>query len=245
MGERIPTDRLPTAFATADMTETVGWKTRLRAAERLAAAGALPVEDLLEVFGERKPAASGGVFDRVGALMALVRALEAKNSDDVDQTLSPAWSAARADGYAASIAPWIAARLEDLDLSGPAEHTGFEIALFAGDAKLARSLANSSAQDRFLLALALGEGGAQPTDPLGRSVLRGLSALGPGETFAALIADGRRGEALFRALEQLSDGGAAGNPDATAHSLALLRALGLEGLARQIAVELILMEGAA
>lgn len=245
VGERISTDRLPTAFAAADLTDTVGWKTRLRAAERLAAAGAVHIEDLLEVYAERKPAASGGVFDRVGAVMGLARALKARDADETDETLSPAWSAARTAGYAPAFAHWIAPRLDGLKLTGPAAHTGFEIALFAGDQRLARSLANASSQDRFLLALAAGDGGAPPTDPLGRAVLRGLSALRPGETYSVLIEDDRRGEALFRALEQLSGGGAAGNPDATAQSLALLRAIGLDALARQIAVELILMEGAA
>ena len=245
VGERIATDRLPTAFAAADLTETVGWKTRLRAAERLAAAGALPVEALLDVYAERKPAASGGVFERVRAVMALTRALDARDADEANETLSPAWSAAREAGYAPALAVWMAPRLDGLALTGPAAHTGFEIALFAGEPKLARSLANSSAQDRFLLALATGSGGAVPTDPLGRAVLRGLSALGPGESYVALIEDDRRGEALFRALEQLSGGGAAGNPDATAQSLALLRALGLDALARRVAIELILMEGAA
>jgi hypothetical protein len=75
-------------------------------------------------------------------------------------------------------------------------------------------------------------------------VLRGLSALGPGQYHETLIADGRRGEALILALSVLMDG-AAGNPDQTANALALLRTLGLEKLARQTAVELLLKEGAA
>ncbi len=76
-------------------------------------------------------------------------------------------------------------------------------------------------------------------------MLQGLSALQPGSAYGALIEDDRRGEALFRALEQLSLDGAAGNPDATTQALALLRALGLDALARQIAVELVLSDGAA
>jgi hypothetical protein len=79
---------------------------------------------------------------------------------------------------------------------------------------------------------------------LGRAILRGLSAFNAGSAYEALIADDRQGEALFRALDQLAEG-ANGNPDTTALSLAALRRLGLDDLARQIAVELVLKEGAA
>jgi hypothetical protein len=49
---------------------------------------------------------------------------------------------------------------------------------------------------------------------------------------------------LLQAYSVLSDG-AAGNPDGVSDALGLLRALGLEKLARQVAVELVLKEGAA
>jgi hypothetical protein len=71
-----------------------------------------------------------------------------------------------------------------------------------------------------------------------------LSAINAGATYEALIDDDRRGEVLFRALDQMADG-ATGNPDTTAQSLAALRRIGLDSLARRIAVELILKEGAA
>lgn len=245
VGERIQTDQLPVAFAAADLSETVGWRTRLRAAERLAETGAMSVDGLLEVYAEREPAASGGIFDRVQAVEAMLRALERRDAQALDRTLSPGWSAAKDGGFAAPFAAWLAPRLAGIDLAGPAAHVGFEIALLANDGPLARRLANDKAEDRFLVALAVGERSAvPPSDPLGQAVLRGLSALRPGPAQQPLIEDDRRGEALFRALEQLSDG-AAGNPDATAQSLAVLKALGLEPLARRIAVELILAEGAA
>ena len=74
--------------------------------------------------------------------------------------------------------------------------------------------------------------------------MRGLSSVSAGAAYEALIEDDRKGEVLFRALDQLADG-ATGNPDSTANSLAALRRIGLDHLARQIAVELVLKEGAA
>lgn len=244
VGERIPTDPLPIAFARADLSDTVGWKARLRAAERLTAAGSLPFESMLEVYQEREPAASGGVFDRVEALQTLLQSTETQGNDRIVRTLPSAWIAAKSAGYEAQFARWIAPLLGEMNISNQTQHLAFEIALLAGEAKLAANFANTSTQDQFLLALAEGRGVSSGSNPLNRAVIRGLSAFGPGATYDALIRDDRQGEALMRALSQLSSG-AAGNPDATARSLALLRKLGLEALARQLAVELVLMEGAA
>ena len=245
VGERLPTDAYPVAFATADLSDTVGWRTRLRAAERLAAVDAIPFERLLSVYTERGPAASGGIWERVKAVQALLEAVESGRTDSLTEALPEAWRAAGQGRYEAALARWIAPKLAGLTLDGQAGHVAFEITLLAGRSDLAAGFASATSQDRFLLALANGTGTAAPdADPLGRAVLRGLSALGPGDQFQALIDDGRKGEALLSALSVLMDG-AAGNPDRAANALALLRTLGLERLARQTAVELLLKEGAA
>lgn len=246
IGERIPTGPLPVAFAVTDLSDTVGWKARLRAAERLAATGAMSFDAMLDVYQERKPAASGGEWDRVAALQDLVRAVDRRSQKDIAATLPKAWAAARSADFHGPFALWIAPQLEQLsDERQDTAHLVFEIALLAGNTDLAARFANETTEDQFLLALARDTQATPPAgDPLARAVLRGLSAFGPGSGYQALIDDDRAGEALLRALAQLSDG-AAGNPDATANSLALLRMQGLEELARQIAIELILMEGAA
>lgn len=245
VGERIPTDGLPVAFAFADLSETVGWKARLTAAERLAATGAIPFERLIEVFQERSPSASGGIWERVSAIQALAEAASRQDRAALLDALPGAWSAATKAGYAAPLASWVLPALAEGDEDGAGAHLAFEIALMAEDAALAAKFANRSREDRFLLSLAAGRAGSEPAgDALGRSVLRGLSALTAGETYETLIREDRRGEVLFRALGQLADG-ATGNPDVTSNSLAALRRIGLDALARQIAVELVLREGAA
>ncbi|NNE89128.1 MAG: hypothetical protein HKN27_13720 [Silicimonas sp.] len=245
IGDRIPTDQLPVAFAVADLSDTVGWQARLRAIERLAAAGAVSVDQLVEVYSERRAAASGGIWDRVKAVRAAVDALERGDDAQVTQTLPEAWAFAKSAGYEAGFATWAAPQLDGLDLRGAVRHVAFEIALLAWDVGLAAQFVGPSAEDRFLLALAQGAGGAEPgNDPLSRAVLRGLGALEPNQRYKALLDDDRAGEAVLLAYAMLSDG-AAGNPAGVADALTLLRALGLETLARQVAVELVLKEGAA
>lgn len=245
VGERLPTDQLPVAFAAADLNETVGWKTRLRAAERLAAVDAIPFERLLSVFSERQPAASGGIWDRVAHVQALLRAVETGSTDEIAEALPDAWSAARYSGYEPSLAYWIYPKLGAYELTGSAGHIAFEIALLAGKPELARKFAADTPEDRTLLAIATGAGGVDAKgDPLLLAILRGLGKMGPGMHDAALVQDSRTGEALLSAIAVLMDG-ATGNPDRAANALALLVHLGLEDLARQVAVELLLKEGAA
>ena len=245
VGERIPTEQLPVAFAVADLASTTGWKARLRAAERLAAAEALPISRLLDVYAEGKPAASGGIWERVSAVGSLVIALEAEDSDLVSPALAPAWRAANAGGYEKAFAKWVAGHLGGLDLSDQAMRTAFEIALLAEDAALAERFVGDRSESRFLLAIAKGHRSAMPgPNMLAQAVVRGLAAHGPSPAYRVLIEEDREGEALFRALLQLMDG-AVGNPYATQQSLMLLRTLGLEPLARQVAIELVLEHGKA
>ncbi|MEM9425856.1 MAG: hypothetical protein AAGA06_04055 [Pseudomonadota bacterium] len=245
VGERISTEGLPIPFAFADMSDTVGWKARLSAAERLAAARAIPFERLLEAYRERGASASGGVWERVRAFQALADAVDRGDEKAIGTSLPRAWEAAGQAGYASAFAEWILPRIEALTDAAAVSRIAFEIALLAEDPEAAARFARSSREDRFLVSLANGQIGTEPAgDALGRAVLRGLSMVNAGPAYEALIADDRRGEALFRALQQLADG-ATGNPDVTAQSLAALRRIGLEALARQIAVELVLREGAA
>lgn len=74
IGEPLATRQLPLAFAHADLRHHHGWKTRLEAAERLYRAGAISNEDMLELYLERAPAASGGVWDRAAAVQAWMHA---------------------------------------------------------------------------------------------------------------------------------------------------------------------------
>lgn len=75
IGQPLPTAPLPIAFAHSDLRLNNGWKARLEAAERLARANSIPAADLRAIYAEQKPAASGGVWERAGAMRTLEAAL--------------------------------------------------------------------------------------------------------------------------------------------------------------------------
>nr|WP_241865388.1 hypothetical protein [Paracoccus salsus] len=79
IGQPLPTVSLPLAFAQSDLRLNNGWKARLEAAERLARVGAIPAATLREIYAEQKPAASGGVWERAGAMRTLEAAIASGN----------------------------------------------------------------------------------------------------------------------------------------------------------------------
>lgn len=245
IGERLDTEALPTAFATADLTQNVGWRTRLRAAERLARAGVVPAEALLAQFLSNKPAASGGIWDRVDSVQKLVLALDKEDTNAVTNILPDAWSHMLSAGYGSAMAPWLARRISGLELGKSAHHDVFEVALMAGDNRLARSHLGPSREDATLLALAEGRvGDIADASPLVTAVKRALSGLPPSDRFLRLVEDGRPGEALLLGVAQLAEG-PSGDPSAIGDALSLLSSLGLKPVAERIALELMLAEGLA
>lgn len=243
MGERLETETLPTAFAEADLRPTVGWRTRLRAAERLTGAGAMAPARFFEIVLQREPAASGGIWDRVGALQAAERALRAGRG--VESTLAAGWRAAKDGGTAAAVASYWAPRLRTDGLSGPAQVAAFEIALMAGDADLAAFYAHDTEEDSDLAAIATGNVPQGPgTDPLSRAVRRGLAQAKPSERHLDDLEESGAGPLLLTALQLIAEG-RGGDPDAVAEALTILRHFGLDSLARQIAVEMLLEDRSA
>ncbi len=242
VGERPATEVLPVAFAFADLAQTVGWRTRLRAAERLAAVEALDAGKLMSVFQERKAAASGGLWARVKAYQSVYEATADGNADALSNALPGAWNAAVSTGTEATIAPWLLHRINSSDISGPARHAALEISLLAGEFESAAAFANDSPHDRTLIAVAIGKPfNIASTTPLAQAIRRSLSGLPPSDRYRVHLRDGRTGEALLIAISVLANG-VEGDPNALGDALALLVSLDLEHYARRIAAELLIRE---
>lgn len=243
VGEAVPTSSLPVAFAHADLRGNIGWKPRIEAAERLARLGAVPGNLLWGLYTEGRPAASGGVWDRVAAVQALERAFEAGRAADIGAALGEVWPQMQAVGLEVPFAELYAKRLQGAGLTGEAEDLAFRIGLLSADyEEIAAQNDRHTAEARFLVGIARGDlAGVLAPSARGRAVLAGLTAGGPPPAFADLVGTGRPGEAVLRALDSLTRG-LAGNDTAITEGLALLRHLGLEDTARRAALQLMLLD---
>ncbi|WP_085527907.1 hypothetical protein [Maritimibacter sp. HL-12] len=243
IGEPIPTAGLPLAFAHSDLGEDSGWKARIEAGERLARVGAVSGNQLLGLYTERSPAASGGVWERVAAIQALDSRLEIDDRAGVAQVLPRAWAALDAARVEVPIARILGPRLHAMGLPVEAGEIAFRMALLSDDYEdAAQSDVPDTPLDALLAGVAKGNvAGLAAPDGRARAVIEGFSSTRPPARLASLIEDDRLGEAVLRALA-LFDEGTDGNLDKVTDALALLRAVGLEDTARRAALEFLVLD---
>ena len=242
IGEPLPTGTLPLAFAHADLRPQNGWKGRIEAAERLVRAGAIDANLLFGLYTRGRPSASGGVWERVGAIQSLEDALaDEGNSLAQSAAIEVAWTQMALAGLEIAFVDLYANQIGEMDLEGPGREIARRMVLLNGS-KGVRLTPGTNPRERFELALAENRPSSAPaTDPLGRAVQLGLS-LAPvvPSGLTSYTSTDRRGEALLRTIDALSGQGA-GDLDDITNALLFLRYLSLEESAKSVALELILL----
>jgi hypothetical protein len=243
IGEPLPTNTLPLAFAQAELRDTAGWKAQIEAAERLARSGAIAPNRLMGLYTDRKPAASGGVWDRVLAVQTLDAALASGDAALVAQTLPEAWRVMVAAELEVPFAVLFSPRLQEMALTGQAGALAFRIGLLSPDyAAVAEARSPADPTEAFLIGLATGKlEGRIPPDSLGRAIAPAFLDPRLGSAALGLIEDGRIGEAILSAIDMVGSGLRGDLPRVT-EGLAILRTVGLEDAARRTALELMLLE---
>jgi len=247
IGEPMPTQGLPMAFAHADLRENAGWKARAEAAERLARIGALPPERLRAIWTERLPAASGGLWDRIAAFQRFDRAMARGDAAAIAAALPPAWEAMVTAELEVPFAQLYGPALAGVDLEGAADQLAFRIGLLsdAYEALAAAAPAGdapTNTETRFLAGLARGDvtGLAAPSDHAA-AIAEGFAAEAPPARLRSLTDEGRLGEAILRAMNLVTNG-ARGDLDELADGFAFLRAAGLEETARRTALQMLILD---
>ncbi|MGO4916812.1 hypothetical protein [Pseudogemmobacter sp. W21_MBD1_M6] len=243
IGEPLSTVDLPLAFAQADLRDTAGWKSQLEAAERLGRSGALSENRIQALYTDRLPAASGGIWDRVDAFQAFDMALTASDPSAVDKTLRPAFDAAKSAGLEVPFARLYATALSRLPLTGASAALAFRVALLSNTYEEATAgYTPDTPIDVFLKTLAAGTPSASPAgDALASAIAESFAATSPPATYARMLSGDQLGEAILMAIQRLTRGASGQMRDIT-EALSLLRAVGLEDVARRTALDLMLLE---
>lgn len=238
LGEPLPTASLPRAFAVADLRDIVGWKARIEAAERLAQTAALPENRLLGIYFERKPAASGGIWDRVDAVQRLDAALAEKDENAVARNLPNAWRAMQAARLEVPFARLYATQLMQLRLTGETAQLARNIALLSPDYEL---VAQRRSQGDFMESVALGQPAARLSrTPLEQAIVAGFSAPALPDSLSIALSQARVGEVILEAM-LLYENAMHGETKDLTGALATFRQLGLEDTARQAALQALLL----
>lgn len=245
LGEAPAPQSLPLAFNHALLDPTQGWKLRLEAAERLARTGGITGGELFALYTERQPAASGGLWARVSAVQKFDVALLAGDAEAVARTLPKAVEEMSRIGLMDVFADYYGARVARLPLSGAARDLAEHLILLTPEAE-----AYADQIETPILA-ALAKGHHDPGGDAQSALTRAVSAaFDPADSMplpASLdrqLQEKQFGEATLRALLFLSSG-ADGDPEDAGRALRVLRQLGFEQAAREIALSLVLAEARA
>ena len=244
IGQPMPTTYLPLAFAQADLGANTGWRTRLEAGERLAKAGTIDPNQMLGLYTEQSPAASGGVWERARAVAALDKAVQSRDPQAVTLALEPAISVMEDAELEMVLASLYGEALIDIPLSGDTDAAAFRLGLLSQSYEIAAKAHRARSQDEaMLIGIAKGSTtGIKSLDSLGKA-LKGAFDSAPvvPERYRELIEGDRLGEAILRAIDDITDG-ARGGVQGVTDGLMMLRAAGLENVARQTALQLTLLE---
>lgn len=243
IGEPMPTAKLPRAFAHEDLHSNTGWKFQIEAVERLVRSGALDPNRLLGLYGERRPAASGGVWDRVSAVQHLDRALDLGELAAISAALPVAWAEMEQGELEVPFAMLFYHRLSGLDLDQAGLELVFEIGLLTPEYEVvAARFTPTTDRQSLLVAIARGQPGAVfSADPMTAAMQDGFRTDAIPVRLQSLTGNRRLGEAILRAISLFASG-ARGDLDELSDALAFFRAIGMEDVARRASLQLLLLE---
>lgn len=245
IGERLTTAPLPRAFAHADLGDIAGWRNQLEAAERLARAGAISPSTLQELYTAHIPAASGGVWDRASAFQRFDVAVKSGDPGAISGALPRVWAAMQEARTEVPFAELYATALARQPITGPNAQLAYRIRLLSKDYETAAlALTGTDPADIFLAGLAKGRiEGALPRGARERAVEAAFAGAPVPIAIKALLDQDKLGEALLEAI-LLFDRGQTGDPAQITAALSVLRAVGLEDIARRAALQYLLLDRA-
>lgn len=239
-----PSGALPLAFVNADLDRNAAWRAQLAAAERLVRSQAISENLLIDLYTDRQPAASGGVWNRVSTVQALDVALLAGDLDAVIVALPKAYAALEEVALEAAFSRHYSDRLLAMPLDQTAAHkAALKVQLLSAGFETAHlAFTGQSPLEDFMLALAAGRTAAPLAGhTLGQAISGAFSDPLPEGHLKSLLAEGKLGETVLEATLLLKDEAFA-DPGDIQEALAAFRTVGLESEARRIALQLLVLD---
>jgi hypothetical protein len=187
---------------------------------------------------QRKPAASGGVWDRVAAFQKFDQAVTSGNVADITTRLAGVWPAMQAARTEYAFARLYDAKLAQLDLPPQGAQLAYKLTLLASPKEAAGKTVPST-RDTFLRAIAQGQPVTRTDDPLQVAIVRAFATRGLPQDFRSLRRPNQQGEALLKAIRYFAEG-LEGDRNRLSQALQALRTLGYEDLAISAAIEAVI-----
>ena len=220
------------------------WKTRIESLEKLVRSNSLPFETLLVAYTRTKPPSTDGVWERVRVIQGLEKALSSQNTIEIKELFLNGYSLMEQEGLSVNFTqyfvPRILTHIVEFGRISPSHY--LPAMLYSFPLEEMELMSPSNREENFLYSLRTGNlDNATPSTPLQQGIISGLTELASEDELTTMIEQGKFGETVLDILNILQDVNQT-SPNEIRRALAGLNSLGLQKTAREIAIQILVIE---
>ena len=231
IGEPIPAEYLPIQYSQSDLSGENGWRAQVIAAERLSLTGAIPENQILGIYTNHSPGASGGMWDRIKVINDLDAALDDK--ENLEKSFQDAWKVFKQTDQLTVFAKLFGLRVFEENLSPKSKKIAANLLLLTNNFKITEGYWDPS-DIRF--GLTAGDfSQVKVSDETEKIILQIFTEPSVPFLVEQKLNQGKLGEVILNALLQF-ELGIEGNLKDFSESLSTLNLIGLESTARRAAL---------
>ena len=231
IGEPIPAEYLPIQFSQSDLSGENGWRAQVIAAERLSLTGAIPENQILGIYTNHRPGASGGMWDRIKVINNLDVALDDK--ENLEESFQDAWKVFKQTNQLTVFAKLFGLRVFEENLSPKSKKIAANLLLLTNNFRITEGYWDPS-DIRF--GLTAGDfSNVKVSDETEKIILQIFTEPSMPFIVEQKLNQGKLGEVILNALLQF-ELGIEGNLKDFSESLSTLNLIGLETTARRAAL---------
>ena len=231
IGEPIPAEYLPIQYSQSDLSGENGWRAQVIAAERLSLTGAIPENQIIGIYTNHSPGASGGMWDRIKVINDLDAALDDK--ENLEKSFQDAWKVFKETNQLTVFAKLFGLRVFEENLSPKSKKIVANLLLLTNNFKITEGYWDPS-DIRF--GLTAGDfSQVKVSDETEKIILQIFTEPSVPFLVEQKLNQGKLGEVILNALLQF-ELGIEGNLKDFSESLSTLNLIGLETTARRAAL---------
>lgn len=231
IGEPIPAEYLPIQYSQSDLSGVNGWRAQVIAAERLSLTGAIPENQILGIYTNHSPGASGSMWDRIKVINDLDAALDDK--ENLEESFQDAWKVFKQTNQLTVFAKLFGLSVFEKNLSPKSKKIAANLLLLTNNFKLTEGYWDPS-DIRF--GLTAGDfSQVKVSDETEKIILQIFTEPSVPFLVEQKLNQGKLGEVILNALLQF-ELGIEGNLKDFSESLSTLNLIGLETTARRAAL---------
>ncbi|MXZ50078.1 MAG: hypothetical protein F4073_04290 [Rhodobacteraceae bacterium] len=220
------------------------WKSRIESLEKLVRSNSQPFESLLVAYTESKPSSTDGVWARVRLIQALENAIAEQDSIEIKELFLNGYFLMEREGlsvkYTEYFVPRIIPHIVEFGRIAPGHYS--PAILFPFPPEDLEIMSPSTREENFLFSLRSGNlENATPSTPLQQGIISGLTETDLEDDLIVMANQGKFGEAVLDILAILQDVNQT-SPNEIRRALVGLTALGLEQMAREISIQILVIE---